>query len=265
MKALRLFLLTAVLSAFSVPALSADRAPSAGVIVIDPGHGGDDTGAVGPRGLEEKDVTLSVAMKLSRILKEKLGCRVLLTRDSDVFVPLEERTAFANRNGADLFISIHANAAPSKEAKGVETFFLSFESTDEDARRVAAFENAILKEDKNRGAGQDDLKEILMDLVQTESHHESSVLAEAVHTSMLNITGYEDRGVKQAPFVVLIGAAMPAILVEVGFISNPAEEKKLSSEKVHSKIADSIAKGVAEFRKISGEFGIGYRETASKD
>lgn len=222
------------------------------VIVIDPGHGGDDTGAKGPSGTQEKDVTLRLALKLAEVLKERLDARVLLTRTADVFIPLEERTAFANRMNADLFISIHANAAQNREAKGIETFFLNFEATDEDARRVAAFENsanAAGLKDVNPAEG-GDLKDILVDLAKTMSHHESSRLAEVVHASMLGSASREGRGVKQAHFTVLVGATMPAVLVEVGFITNPAEERLLTSAKDQARIAESIADGILNFRDI---------------
>ena len=228
------------------------------VIVIDPGHGGDDSGAVGPGGTEEKDITLSLAKKLAARLEKMLSCKVLLTRTTDVFVPLDERTAFANKNKADIFISIHANAASNRHANGVETFFLNYESTDEDARRVAAFENRVTSVGGRNLAGEnDDLKMILLDLVNTEAHHESSRLAEKVHLSLLKLTGKENRGVKQAPFAVLAGATMPAILVEVGFISNPSEERWLAAPGDQSKIAQSIADGVAGFRKSLGG-GVDY-------
>ncbi|HEY4706143.1 MAG TPA: N-acetylmuramoyl-L-alanine amidase [Thermodesulfobacteriota bacterium] len=222
------------------------------IIVIDPGHGGDDTGAKGPAGSEEKDVTLKLAWKLAEVLKERLDVRVLLTRTADVFIPLEERTAFANRMHADLFISIHANAAQSREAKGIETFFLNFEATDEDARRVAAFENSAnaagLMDVSPAEGG--DLKDILVDLANTMSHHESSRLAEVVHASMLGAAGRESRGVKQAHFTVLVGATMPAVLVEVGFITNPAEERLLTSAKDQARMAEAIADGILNFRDI---------------
>lgn len=222
------------------------------VIVIDPGHGGDDTGAKGPTGLQEKDITLSIAMKLAGLLEERLDSRVLLTRTTDVFVPLEERTAFANANNADVFISIHVNAAESRDARGTETFFLSMDATDEDSRRLAAFENsagpAALTSSALAAGG--DLRDILLDLANTRSHHESSRLAEVVHMSMLGKTGREGRGVKQAPFTVLVGATMPAILVEVGFISNPSEERWLSSKKYQERAASAIADGIVSFRDV---------------
>lgn len=223
------------------------------VIVIDPGHGGEDTGAKGPSGASEKDITLSISLELAEILRDRLGARVLLTRTTDVFIPLEARTAFANANGADIFISVHVNAAENRDARGTETFFLSMDATDEDARRLAAFENsadAASFRTAAASAAPDDLRDILLDLANTRSHHESSRLAEAVHMSMLGKAGREGRGVKQAPFTVLIGATMPAVLVEVGFITNPSEEKWLVSRKYQKKAAAAIADGVESFRGI---------------
>ncbi|MBI2412805.1 MAG: N-acetylmuramoyl-L-alanine amidase [Deltaproteobacteria bacterium] len=241
-KCLSIFLI-ALWAAFPIayPAFAAGP-----VIVIDPGHGGEDTGAVGPGGAEEKNVVLSLALKVAEILNERIPSTVLLTRTGDVFIPLEERTAFANRNGADLFVSIHVNAAVNREASGFETFFLSFDATDDDARRVAAFENRIVKTAEAKTDG-DDIQLILLDLANTEAHHESSRLAENVHLSMLKYSGRENRGVKQAPFTVLVGATMPAILVESGFISNPAEEKLLTSKKEQGRIAEAIVDGIMGF------------------
>ncbi|MEE9614172.1 MAG: N-acetylmuramoyl-L-alanine amidase [Thermodesulfobacteriota bacterium] len=220
------------------------------VIVIDPGHGGEDSGATGATGVKEKDVTLGVAKALKKALTEKLDIKVLLTRDDDRYVDLEERADIANEAGADLFISIHANAAYRRGANGVETYFLSFEASDDDARKTAAFENKVVRLDgKAEDAPEDDLKSILWDLVQTKAHHQSSELAEFIHVSLQKTMGGEDRGVKQAPFRVLVGATMPAVLVEVGFISNPREERNLSGKKGRNRIASAISKGVAEFEE----------------
>lgn len=247
-----LFALLAFL-VFPGPVFGLDPASEPGaascVIAIDPGHGGEDTGAVGPSGVAEKDVTLGVAKKLSFSLREKTGCSVVLTREDDTFVPLEQRTAMANRASADIFISIHVNAALSRTVDGVETYFLSFDATDEDARRVAAFENSFSSSVKTHQEVSGDLKEILLDMASTESHHESSALAESVQTSLLNAVKREDRGVKQAPFTVLVGATMPAILVEVGFISNPRDEMLLSSSRGQTMLSDSITEGVIRFKK----------------
>lgn len=254
------FFLSAPAHAFMVDVEGGAASCSDGIVVIDPGHGGEDTGAIGPGGVKEKDVALSLSLRLAELLKDR-GCQVLLTRTTDVFVPLEERTTFANRHQADIFISVHANSAPSHRVRGVETYFLSFEATDDDARRVAALENRISASPEPASGeepGTDtppvfaDVREILLDLASTEAHHESSALAEMVHTSMVDPAAETSRGVKQAPFVVLTGAAMPAVLVEVGFISNPSEEKKLASGPVQARIAESITKGVLGFTSVYG-------------
>lgn len=237
-------------------------------IVIDPGHGGLDTGAVGPSGAEEKDVNLSVALILADILRDRLGCTVLLTRTGDVFVGLEERTAFANGNMADIFISVHSNAALNRSVEGVETYFLSFEATDDDARRLAAMENGPAYAGGRLSPEESgDISAILSDLTRTAAHHDSSRLAESVQSSLLKAAGNENRGVKQAPFMVLSGASMPAILVEVGFITNPVEEKRLSSRKIQLKTAASIAEGVVNFARMpaKGIDQVGLGETAKKN
>jgi N-acetylmuramoyl-L-alanine amidase len=219
------------------------------MIVLDPGHGGDDFGAVGPAGIREKDIVLSVALKLRERLKA-LGCSVVMTRSADVFIPLKERPKFANSMMADVFVSIHANAAPKRDSNGIETFFLSMDATDEEARRVSAFENSFIMPADASLAKADisDITDILYDLANTESHHESSMLAEAIHLRMLSATGREGRGVKQAPFAVLFGSTMPAALVEVGFVSNPAEERLLSLDSEQAVIADAIADGLMGFK-----------------
>ena len=222
---------------------------SPGIIVIDPGHGGHDSGAVGPDGVAEKDVTLALARTLADKMRERCLCTVLLTRDGDTFIPLRDRTAFANRNRADLFISIHMNAAPKKDVDGVETFFASIDSTDEEARRVSELENSSDAGPGVTGAEAEDLTEIIRDMKNTASNHESSMLAEAVQTSLLKAARGDDRGVKQAPFAVLISAEMPAVLIEAGFITNPVSEKRLDSEKGREEIAESIADGIVGFRK----------------
>ena len=196
------------------------------VIVIDAGHGGEDTGAIGPDGTMEKDITLGVAKALEKKLKE--------------------RTDIANREKADIFISVHANSAYKSGASGVETFFLSFEASDSDVRHLAALENNIVTVDREES---DDLESILWDLAETETHHESALLSELIHNRLIDAMGGENRGVKQAPFVVLVGATMPAVLVEVGFISNPDEEKKLTLPPVRENIAGAIAEGVVNFEK----------------
>ncbi len=219
------------------------------VIVIDPGHGGHDSGAVGPDGVEEKNVTLALARTLAEKIRERCVCRVLLTRDDDTFIALRDRTAFANQNKADLFISIHTNAAPKRDVDGFETFFASIDATDEDARKVAELENSSDSQGGVTAAEAEDLKDIIRDLESTASNHESSLLAETIQTSLLKTAKGDDRGVKQAPFAVLISADMPAVLVEVGFITNPHGERRLDSKKGREEIADSIVDGIAGFRR----------------
>jgi N-acetylmuramoyl-L-alanine amidase len=221
-------------------------------IVLDAGHGGHDSGATGPTGLMEKDLVLDVTRRVAKLVEARLGLKVLLTRDSDNFVPLRDRTSFANRQHADLFVSIHANAHREASTDGVETYFLSSEATDSAARQVAALENGVvqLEQPTGRGAGQVDIvKAILWDLAQSEFQVESSRLAEVVHDSMTQTLRISNRGVKQAGFYVLGGAAMPAILLEIGFVTNPREERKLKDTKYRDEIARAIYAGLAEYKR----------------
>jgi len=218
-------------------------------IVIDPGHGGEDPGAIGASGLREKDVVLDVAKKLGRILRERYGVRVFYTRTKDVFIPLNERTEFANNKRADLFISIHANASRRKNARGIETYVLNW-TNDKEAIRVAARENAISPRKMQKV--QDELQMILLDLARNNKRDESIRLAHSVQSSLTRILkksykGVEDLGVKQALFYVLIGAEMPSILAEISFISNPVEERRLSTELYRRRIAEAIAEGVGDY------------------
>ncbi|HUP50081.1 MAG TPA: N-acetylmuramoyl-L-alanine amidase [Thermoanaerobaculia bacterium] len=223
-------------------------------IVIDPGHGGKEVGAVGPTGLMEKDVTLVVARKLAAALGSRLGARVVLTRDDDSLVSLDQRTALANHFRADLFLSVHMNAAVVRDAKGSETYFLSLEASDELARRAAEIENAA------GGSGSDDdLKLILWDLAHQEYLQESSRFAQAIQEEMNRATGVQNRGVKQAPFKVLLGATMPAALVEVGFISNPEEEARLQSDGFQDLMVNALV-GAIERYKNDYETRIGLIE-----
>jgi N-acetylmuramoyl-L-alanine amidase len=220
-------------------------------LVLDAGHGGHDPGASGPTGLNEKDVVLDVTRRVARLVEEsKLGIKVVLTRSTDVFVPLRERTQFANKQRADLFISIHANAHPQSVSEGVETYFLSSEATDNEARQVAAIENGViqLESPASRQKG-DALKSILWDLAQSEFQHESSVLAETVLDSMTRSLRLVNRGVKQAGFYVLGGAAMPAVLIEIGFMTNPKEEKKLGTADHREAVARAILAGITDYKR----------------
>jgi len=219
-------------------------------IVLDAGHGGHDPGASGPSGLQEKEVVLDVTKRLARLLAEGLDVKVTLTRTGDYFVPLRERTAFANAQRADLFVSIHANAHRASVSEGVETYFLSSEATDNEARQVAAHENEVIKlEGGNSRAQAEMLKTILWDLAQSEFQEESSRMAETVLESMTRVLGIANRGVKQAGFYVLGGAAMPAILVEIGFLTNPREERKLRDPQFREQVARAIYAGLAEYRR----------------
>src|SRR5256712_366647 len=223
------------------------------VLVLDAGHGGHDPGAVGPGGLQEKDLVLDVTRRVARLLEDRLNVKVLLSRDADHFVALRDRTSFANKERADLFVSIHANAHRATASAGVETYFLSSEATDSAARQVAALENSVVQLEKtpSRGGGGrlDAVKAILWDLAQSEFQLESSRLAEVVQDSMTQTLRIPNRGVKQAGFYVLGGAAMPAILIEIGFVTNPREERRLKESKYRDEIARAILAGLAEYKR----------------
>lgn len=214
-------------------------------IVVDAGHGGKDPGAVGPSGLFEKDVTLAMAKKLKKQLESELGCEVILTRNRDVYIPLEERTAIANKVGADLFISIHANANQNRDAYGVETYYLNFSKNDK-AAAVAARENGT----SIKQVG--DLELILFDLMANAKINESSRLAAEIQKAMVgdlkqHYSNIRDLGVRQGPFYVLVGATMPSVLVEAAFISNHREESRLATAKFHEKTGSAIVKGIRNY------------------
>jgi N-acetylmuramoyl-L-alanine amidase len=214
-------------------------------VVIDAGHGGHDIGSTGITGLIEKDLVLDVALRLGKLIDQRMGAEVIYTRQDDVYVPLEERTAIANRSHADLFLSIHANSSPIKAVAGVETFYLNFTSS-ADALDVASRENA---------SSQTSIFE-LRDLIQTISLHdkidESKEFASDLQRTMqANAVRYistaKDRGIKKAPFVVLIGAQMPSVLSEIGFLSNPREEALLKRLEHRQQIAEALYKGLARY------------------
>jgi N-acetylmuramoyl-L-alanine amidase len=229
------------------PRAAPAEAVGARTIVIDPGHGGEEVGAQGPGGTLEKDVTLAIARKLRTQLTD-LGLRVFLTRDKDEDIPLDERTAIANNFKADLFLSIHANASRSQGAFGSEVYFLSYQASDEESRRMAISEGASLAPSTPVPAGSD-LALILWDMAQAEHLEESSALASRIQEELAVVTGSEGRGVKQAPFRVLVGAAMPAVLVEVAFISNPEEEKLLASEPWQGRVAGALTRGISRYEE----------------
>ncbi len=231
--------------------------PGIRTIVIDPGHGGKEVGAVGPGGLLEKDVTLAVARKLASSLAKATGARIVMTREDDSLVSLDQRTAIANQYRADLFLSVHMNAAVVKDAKGSETYYLSLEASDELARKAAETENASAANDPSS-----DLKLILWDLAQQAYIEESSRFASAIQEEMNAATSVANRGVKQAPFKVLIGATMPAALVEVGFISNAEEEAKLQSEEFQNLMVEALTRAVQRY-KTDYETRIGVIQPAA--
>jgi N-acetylmuramoyl-L-alanine amidase len=217
--------------------------------VIDPGHGGSDTGAVGSKGVEEKTITLLLAQVLRSRLEERLPVRVVLTRTDDAELPLDTRTALANQQKADLFISLHINSVHGSSARGAETYFSSLQASDENAARSAATEN--LSNGANDGEGEDalyDLQLILWDLAQSHYLAESQRLAALVQEEFNEALGLRDRGVKQAPFRVLLGAAMPAVLVECGFISNPEEEERLLDPAYRADLVNSLVRAVTRYR-----------------
>jgi len=215
-------------------------------VVIDPGHGGPDLGAQGPSGLLEKEVTLLIARKLRAALANSLGLQVFLTRDKDDDISLDERTAIANNYKADLFVSIHANASRARAANGSEVYFLSYQASDEESRRVAQSEGLAVAPQAPAGTGAE-LALILWDMAQAEHLEESSLLAMRLQEELAAVTGSQGRGVKQAPFRILVGAAMPAVLVEVAFISNPEEEKLLAQDVFQAKVAAALARGVGRY------------------
>jgi N-acetylmuramoyl-L-alanine amidase len=220
-------------------------APGIRTIVIDPGHGGKEVGAVGPNGVLEKDITLAIARKLAASLAAKTGARIVLTREDDSVVTLDQRTALANQYKADLFLSVHLNAAVVRDAKGSETYFLSLAASDELARKAADTENASASAVHDANA---DLKLILWDLAQQAYLDESSRFAQAIQEEMNAATGVGNRGVKQAPFKVLVGATMPAALVEVGFISNPDEEAKLQTDAFQDLMVEAVTRAVLRYK-----------------
>ena len=232
------------------PVKTQDAASNVTTIVLDPGHGGHDPGAVGLKGLYEKDVVLDIALKLKKIISKRKDIRVFLTRETDVFIRLEDRTAFANSKHADLFVSIHANASPNRKARGIETYLLNW-TDDDEAMRVAARENAIslrkMREQMNKYKS--DVDVMLSDLKRDLKRDESIKLANYVQKSIVSTldekyNNVSDHGVKNALFYVLVGAQMPSVLVETSFISNPIEEKLFKKEAYREYIAKAIAKGV---------------------
>jgi N-acetylmuramoyl-L-alanine amidase len=214
-------------------------------IVIDPGHGGHDPGAKG-RGITEADLVLDVALRLEALLKKVPGVEVILTRRTDEFIPLPERTAIANRENADLFISIHANSSPSASARGIETYFLNF-ANNQSAAAVAARENA--ESTQAMGALPDFVKAIALNNKLDESRDFATKVQHAMYEKLhATNKSISDRGVKQAPLVVLIGAAMPAVLAEIAFVTNPQELKLIKSNAYRQKVAEALLTAVHKYQ-----------------
>ena len=223
-----------------------------GKIVIDPGHGGHDTGTIGPNGLEEKDLVLEVGRRLGKLLETRLGAEVVYTRKDDTFIPLETRTAIANQQRADLFISIHANSSRDPDARGVETYYLNFTSSPE-ALEVAARENAV--SEKSIYELQDLVKKIALKEKIEESREFAGDVQESLHSGLsAKSPAIRNRGVKKAPFIVLIGANMPSILAEISFVSNPTDEHRLETSEYRERVAESLYRGIAKY--VDGLSGV---------
>ena len=232
-----------------------------GKIVIDPGHGGHDTGTIGPDGLLEKDLVVDVGRRLGKLLDTRLGAQVVYTRKDDTFIPLETRTAIANQEQADLFVSIHANSSRDPNARGVETYYLNFTSS-ADALEVAARENAV--SEKSIHELGDLVKKIALKEKIEESHEFASNVQEALHSGLsAKSPGLRNRGVKKAPFIVLIGANMPSILAEISFVSNPADEAKLQTPEYRQRIAESLYRGIAKY--VNGLSGVKMASRVTKE
>jgi N-acetylmuramoyl-L-alanine amidase len=245
---LALGMVLAFSSPTAVAAASAEESLRFRTVVLDPGHGGDDHGAEGAADLLEKDVVLDVAERLATHLRAA-GLEVVKTRGDDRFVPLEERTRIANGADADLFISIHANAAPMRGARGIETFFASPEATDAAALELASQENEAFGEEAVAAAQDDALLAILGDLLATEHLSDSQEFARMAQHRIATKEAARSRGVKQAPFVVLMGVRMPAVLVEIGFLTNPHDQRALRRVDERERLARELAAAVASFRQ----------------
>jgi N-acetylmuramoyl-L-alanine amidase len=221
-----------------------------GRIVLDPGHGGHDTGTVGPGGLMEKDLVLQVAQELKKLLEERLGAGVMLTRTDDTFVSLEERTAIANQHQADLFVSIHANSSSARSTSGTETYYLDFARSNSE-REVAARENATTVRNIH------DLENLVKKIAQADKSTESRELAALIQKRLYTgaqqlIPSTRNRGVRSAPFVVLIGANMPSILTELAFLSNPRDERVLQRNENCELLAKALFSGIEGYIKTLG-------------
>jgi N-acetylmuramoyl-L-alanine amidase len=223
-------------------------------VVIDPGHGGHDEGTQGVHGLLEKDLVLDVARRVGKLIEDRMGAEVIYTRTDDTFIPLEGRTALANDKKADLFISIHANSSPVPRIAGVETYYLNF-STSKDALDVAARENATSQKSIF------DLQDIVQKITLHDKVEESREFAGRIQSSLYSFSARsfpseKNRGVKKAPFIVLIGATMPSVLVEIGFLSNSREETLLKRPDYRQKLADALYRGISRYADTLSHFQV---------
>jgi N-acetylmuramoyl-L-alanine amidase len=228
-----------------------------GRIVLDPGHGGHDTGTSGPKGLLEKDLVLDVSKRLGAMIESRMGAEVVYTRSDDTFIPLERRTEIANEEKADLFLSIHANSSPAASSSGVETYYLNF-TDDKSAMQLAARENA--------GSSKTvyELKDLLQRIALHEKIEESRQFAARVHHSLFTASARansrtRDRGVRKAPFIVLIGASMPSVLAEIGFVTNPRDEALFRKEAFRQKIAEGLYQGIARYASTLSQFQVAQK------
>ncbi len=236
------------------PSLSRVLGLKIGRIVIDAGHGGHDTGTSGPGGLLEKDLVLDVAKRLGILIESRLGSEVILTRADDTFIPLETRTEIANEHKADLFLSIHANSSPAPASSGVETYYLNF-TTSQSALEVATRENASSQKSVY------ELKDLLQQIALKDKLEESREFATRIQTALFSLSARSnakarDRGVKKAPFIVLIGASMPSVLAEIGFVSNPRDETLMKRPDYRQKIAEALFKGLSQYAGTLSHFQV---------
>jgi N-acetylmuramoyl-L-alanine amidase len=221
-------------------------------VVIDPGHGGHDQGTEGLKGLLEKDLVLDVALRVGKLVQDRMGAEVIYTRTDDTFIPLEGRTALANEKKADLFLSIHANSSSFPRISGVETYYLNINGS-KDAMDVAGRENGPTQ------SSIFELQDIIKQIAQHDKSEESHEFARRVEASLYafsakNFPGDKDRGVKTAPFVVLIGANMPSVLAEIGFVSNSKEEALLKKPDYRQKLAEALYKGMEKYTESLSHF-----------
>lgn len=243
----------------SDPSLTRVLGLKLGRVVIDAGHGGHDAGTRGVTGLLEKDVVLDVSLRLGALLRDRMGADVVFTRDDDTYIPLEERTRIANEHKADLFLSIHANSSPYKAIGGVETYYLNFTTT-KTSLELAAKENA------GSQSSIFDLKDVLAKIAMKDKIDESRVFATNIQNSLYalssrdNSAAARDRGIKKAPFVVLIGASMPSVLAEIGFLTNAADEALLRKPEHRQKIAEALYKGIAAYADSLSHFQVAKRD-----